>query len=65
MIEAFSGSQGTILLVIAATSAFAGFGGLLMLRGPRRQEVRVDVDAFVRKAPYHRLHNVVPMKKKL
>lgn len=48
---------------ILGASAIALVGGVSMLRPPREAPNRVDVEDAVRKAPYHRLHNVLPRQK--
>lgn len=47
---------------IAGVSALALVGSLVMLRAPRHEKPEVDIEAAVRDAPYHRLHNVLPVK---
>jgi len=47
---------------IAGVSALALVGSLVMFRTPRRKKSEVDIEAAVRDAPYHRLHNVLPLK---
>jgi len=46
----------------ACVSAIALVGSLVMLRAPRHKKSAVDIEAAVRDAPYHRLHNVLPVK---
>ncbi len=48
---------------ILGASALALLGGVTMLRTPREAPSKVDIDAAVRNAPYHRLHNVLPARK--
>lgn len=47
---------------IAGVSALALIGSLVLLRAPRHEKSKVDVEAAVKDAPYHRLHNVLPVK---
>lgn len=47
---------------IAGVSALALIGSLVILRAPRQKKSEVDIDEMVRNAPYHRLHNVLPVK---
>ena len=49
---------------ILGASALALAGGFSMMRSPRQEPSRVDVEDAVRKAPYHRLHNVLPTQNK-
>jgi hypothetical protein len=48
---------------ILGASAVALLGGMSVLRAPRAAPKAVDLDDAVRKAPYHRLHNVLPTQK--
>jgi hypothetical protein len=48
---------------VLGASALALAGGVSMLRTPREAPSRIDLDEAVRKAPYHRLHNVLPVRK--
>ncbi|MFK7762895.1 MAG: hypothetical protein AB8B62_06505 [Roseobacter sp.] len=48
---------------IVGASALALAGGLSMMRAPSEVRSRVDLDEAVQKAPYHRLHNVLPYNK--
>lgn len=48
---------------ILGASALALLGGISMLRPPREARSTVNLDDAVRKAPYHRLHNVLPPHK--
>ena len=47
---------------IAGASAIALAGSFVMLRGSRMEKSGVDIDEAVRNAPYHRLHNVLPVE---
>lgn len=48
---------------IIGASALALAGGLSMMRAPSEARRSVDLDEAVQKAPYHRLHNVLPKQK--
>ncbi|MEM9576727.1 MAG: hypothetical protein AAF999_06905 [Pseudomonadota bacterium] len=59
MFEALT--QETLLTgAILGASALALVGGVSMMLSPRKAPSRVDVEEAVLKAPYHRLHNVLP-----
>lgn len=45
---------------LLCVSVLAAAGGVAMLRDPRPEPRKIDVEAAVRSAPYHRLHNVLP-----
>lgn len=47
---------------IAGVSALALIGSIVMMRSPRQQKSEIDIEEAVRNAPYHRLHNVLPVK---
>lgn len=49
-------------LAIFGVSALGMCATLVALRATQHKEVRVDVDALVEAAPYHRLHNILPSK---
>lgn len=44
---------------IAGVSVLALVGSLVMIRTPQPKKSEVDIEAAVRDAPYHRLHNVL------
>ena len=45
---------------LLGVSALIMAGGVAMMRGPRPEAKPIDIEAAVRRAPYHRLHNVLP-----
>lgn len=46
---------------LLGVSALVIAGGISMIRTPKPERKDVDIDAAVRNAPYHRLHNVLPL----
>lgn len=49
---------------IVGASAMALVGGVMMIRSPRPAAQPADIDRAVKNAPYHRLHNVLPLQQK-
>lgn len=45
---------------LLGVSALVMAGGISMMLRPRPEPRKIDIEAAVRKAPYHRLHNVLP-----
>jgi hypothetical protein len=58
MLEALT-NEALLSLATVGISGLALCGTLVALKATQRKQSHVDVDAFVEKAPYHRLHNVV------
>ena len=61
MLEALS-TEIVLSLATVGVSGLAVCGMLIALKATQRKKDRVDVEAIVNSAPYHRLHNVVQTK---
>ena len=48
---------------LIGVSALVIAGSLSVIWSPREKRRDIDVEAAVRNAPYHRLHNVIPVQK--
>ncbi|NVO57046.1 hypothetical protein HW561_14720 [Rhodobacteraceae bacterium B1Z28] len=55
-------SSEVILSLAGAGVSVLALGGITMALRPKPRKSDIDVDALVRNAPYHRLHNVVALK---
>ncbi|MFP7675718.1 hypothetical protein ACG74X_20485 [Marivita sp. S0852] len=58
MLEALT-TEAILSLATVGVSGLAICGTIVALKATQRKQSRVDVDAIVKTAPYHRLHNVV------
>ncbi|MBL3702078.1 hypothetical protein GI582_05120 [Sulfitobacter sp. BDSS02] len=47
-----------IATAIIGNSALVTIMGFLMMREPKDNRLKVDLDAFIRNAPYHRLREI-------
>lgn len=58
MLEALT-TEAILSLATVGVSGLAICGTLVALKATQRKQSHADVDAIVKTAPYHRLHNVV------
>lgn len=58
MLEALN-TEVILSLATVGVSGLAICGTIIALKATKRKQSQVDVDAIVKTAPYHRLHNVV------
>lgn len=60
MLESLSAEM--ILSLAGASVSVLALGGIAMALKTKPRKSDTDIDALVRNAPYHRLHNVVALK---